>query len=211
MAKLVDKINTLIRSNVQGVFGSDPDRKQRRSTRKKLSGKDLQADVAALRARINDALDHEDRLIEESKAMQRQIDDWDQQADAALQKGDEATARHAIRQMQLQQQRLAMHEAELAEHKYATAELISQANEFEAFVAEAERQQAEAAQSAAAAAAPADAEADEALLSAGLGARTSAAAPAQAPKSPQPAAKPVVDDEQAVEDDLARRRKRLSL
>jgi phage shock protein A len=197
MAKnLTDKLNTLIRSSVQGVLGDVTPHSRRHDQPPLKLGKNIDREVAALRQQIEKALDDEDRMTADIKALQRQIDDWDQQADRALAKGDEATARHAVRQMQLQQQRLTMLEAELAQHRFSTSELISRVNELEAVVAQARRQQQET-----------DEDPAEDTLSARLRkARQDITAQPVDTAQDVPAA---VDD-QAIEDDLARRRARLS-
>jgi chromosome segregation ATPase len=190
MAKsLADKLNTLIRSGVQGVAP----RARRRD--QAPGGKHIDRKIAALRQQIDRALDDEDRKTAEISAAQGKIAEWDQQADRALAKGDEAGARHAVRQMQLEQRRLAMLEADLAQHRYSTSDLISRVNELEAVVAAARHQpQPTAGQTD-------DAE-DEALSARLRRVREDAAGP--------PASVPPEVDDQAVEDDLARRRARLS-
>jgi phage shock protein A len=196
MAKnLTDKLNTLIRSSVQGAID---DLNPRRRDQPPKPGKNIDRDVTALRQRIDKALDDEDRMTTEIDALQRQAADWDQQADGALTRGDEAAAHHAVRQMQLVQQRQTMLEADLAQHRYATSELISRVNELEARAAQAR-------QPLKGAVRPEDP--DEVPLSARISQARSAAAPQ--PRAANPDA-PVQVDEQTIEDDLARRRARLS-
>jgi chromosome segregation ATPase len=198
MAKnLTDKLNTLIRSSMHGAFGDGTPRSRRRDQPLKL-GKDIDREVAALRQQIDKALGDEDRLTAEINALQRQVADWDQQADRALAKGDEAAARHAVRQMQLEQRRLTMLEADLAQHRFSTSELISRVNELEALVAEARQRQKEVAEP--------ENPAEESLSARLRRARQEAASTQTAA---QPDA-PVVVDEKVIEDDLARRRARLS-
>jgi phage shock protein A len=204
MAKLINKLNTLVQSSVRGVLGDDPDRRAQRS-RPKL-GKDLDRETVALRDQINTALDNEDRMVAEIDAMQRTIANWDRQADDALKQGDEATARHVIRQMQLQQQRMTMHQAELEQHKLSTSELISQVNALEAIVAAARQQPTTTA--------PTDEE-DDRSLAARLSKARQQALKQTAQKTAQAETRHVeltedAMDEQAIEDDLARRRARLS-
>ena len=159
----------------------------------------MDREIVALRQHIDEALNEEDRMTAEIDALQRQIADWDQQADRALTAGDDATARHAVRQVQLLQQRLAMLEAELAQHRFSASELISRVNELEALVAEARRQEQTAP--------PADDDSAEGSLSARL---RQAREETSAPQTNVKPKTPTVVDEQAVEDDLARRRARLS-
>lgn len=204
MAKLIDKLNTLVQSSVRGALGDDPDRRAQRS-RPKL-GKHLDREIAALRDQINVALDDEDRMAAEIDAMQRTIANWDQQADDALKQGDEATARHVIRQMQLQQQRMTMHQAELEQHKLSTSELISQVNALEAIVAEARQQPTTTA--------PTDEEDDRSLAARLRKVRQQALKQtAQTTAQTEPGHGGLTEDamdEQAIEEDLARRRARLS-
>jgi chromosome segregation ATPase len=145
MAKnIFDKLNVLVRSGLSGLLGDDPDRSPRlRSAPSSPLGKQVDRDIAALRQQINRALDDEDRMQAEIAAMQQQIATWDQQADEAVARHDDDAARQQIRQIQLKQQHLAMLEADLTDHQYATSELIRRVNEMEAIVAEARQHQKE--------------------------------------------------------------------
>jgi hypothetical protein len=83
MAKnLTDKLNTLIRSRMQGAVDD-----LKRRDRPSKPGKNADRDIAALRQQIDRALDEEDQMTAEIGALQAQIDDWDQQADLALTRG----------------------------------------------------------------------------------------------------------------------------
>ena len=186
MAKLKDKLNVLVQSGLRGALPGE------RPKRRKSGDPDKQ--VAALRAEIDRALDAEDRLTGEIAALDAQIQTWDQQADAALQRGDDAAARHAVHQMQIAQQQKGLREADLAQHRYTTSDLIRRVNTLEALVAE--RQPG-------ASGAPAE----DRPRTAQRSARLREAAPA--PAAPQATEEAVSD--QPVEDDLARRRARLSL
>ncbi len=165
----------------------------------------MDREITALRDQINTALDDEDRMMGEIDAMQRQIADWDQQADAALRQGDEAAARQTIRQIQLQQQRMTMHQAELEQHKLSTSELIRQVNMLEAIVAEAKQHQQTTA-------ADSDDRTDHQAESQSLSARLRKVSQPALPKTKHlQREEPIPEmDEQAIEDDLARRRTRLS-
>jgi phage shock protein A len=201
MSSLIDKLNVLVKSSVHGVLGDDSPGAKRHGAPLSQArlGKDIDREIAALRQQVDSALDDEDRMEADIQTQQRQIADWDQQADQALTKGDEATARYAVRQMQLEQRRLTMLEADLAQHRLSTSELIQRVNELEAMVAEARRQQQ---------AASAQDTSDESLAARLRRARQQAAQPEA--ESPRLAASPDEVDERAVDDDLARRRARLS-
>jgi phage shock protein A len=198
MADLISKLNVLVKASLQGVLGDDPDRAGRRSV--PPLGKDIDREIIALRQQIESAFDHEDQIKAQIDALQREAADWDRQADEALARGDEATARYAIRQQQTKQQQTTLLEADLAQHRISASELIHRVNELEGVVAEARRQQQTTA--------PETDETPEHSLSARLRHvreifQTQEAAATTQDDVPQ------VDD-QAVEDDLAQRRARLS-
>lgn len=199
MPSLINKLNVLVKSNLHGVVGDDsPDARQRKKMPASVRlGKDIDREIAALRQQIDQALNDEDRMTADMEAAQRQIADLDQQADQALGRGDEANARHMIRQMQLQQQRFTIQEADLAQHRLATTELIQRVNQLEALVAEARRQSQNA---------PTVEEDDDESLSVRLRKARQQANEQTDTLAPKPASV----DEKVVDDDLARRRARLS-
>jgi phage shock protein A len=201
MSSLIDKLNVLVKSSVHGVLGDDSPSSKRHggSLSPARLGKDIDHEIAALRQQVDSALDGEDRMEADIQTLQRQIADWDRQADQALTQGDEATARYAVRQMQLEQRRLAMLEADLAQHRISASELIQRVNELEAVVAEARRRQQDT---------PAQDTADESLAARLRRARQQATQ--SEAESPLPKASPAEVDERTVDDDLARRRARLS-
>ena len=184
MPSIRDKLTVLVRSSLDGIrVGQAADRR--------LSG-DLPGQIAALRAEIDQALDHDERLGREIEAAQAEIASWDRQADEALARGDEATARHIIRQMQRRQQQTTMLLADQSQHRRSASDLMRRVNTLEALAAE--KQGAMPARESGAAPAPSPAE------------RLRQAGEETAQTAPVPAI-----DEQAVEDDLAQRRARLSL
>jgi chromosome segregation ATPase len=201
MSSLIDKLNVLVKSSVHGVLGDDSPGSKRHgeSLSPARLGKDIDHEIAALRQQVDTALDGEDRMEADIQTLRRRIADWDQQADRALTQGDEATARYAVRQMQLEQRRLAMLEADLAQHRVSTSELIQRVNELEAVVAEARRRQQDT---------PAQDTADDSLAARLRRARQQATQ--SEAESPPHKASPVEVDERTVDHDLARRRARLS-
>ncbi|WP_119072710.1 PspA/IM30 family protein [Aggregatilinea lenta] len=194
MAKLTDKFSVLVRSSVRGVFGGGSDRSPR-------LGKGAERQAEALRAEINRALDDADRLSAEIAGMEREAADWDRQADEALARGDEAGARQAIRQMQVVQQRTALRRADLDQHRRATGDLISRVNALEARLAQAKSESQTA---------PApDSRLKQSVAERLRRVQQTFEDVGRSPDASDDAA-PVLADEQAVEDDLARRRSRLS-
>lgn len=187
MASLFDKLNVLLQSHVPRLGSS-----ARQRTPPAL-GRKADRELARLRARIDEALADDDRAQAEVDALDQQIADWDAQADAALASGQDAVARHAIRQMKRVEQRRVMAQADLDAQRRAIADLIQQVNAFEAAVAEARRETA--------GIESAKPSLEEHLSNLRKSLRQS---PDAAPAAPAEV------DEQTVEDDLARRRARLS-
>lgn len=193
MAKLTDKFSVLVRSSVRGVLPGGRERSPR-------PGKGADRQAEALRAQIDHALDDEDRLSAEIAGMEREAEDWDRQADQALAQGDDARARHAIRQMRLARQRAALRRADLDQHRRSTAELISRVNTLEARIAQVRTQDRPSM--------PPDSRVKEALGARLRTVQQSLEDAGHAATTPDE--QPSLADEQAVEDDLARRRARLS-
>ncbi len=111
MTDLLNKINTLIRARVEGFLSQDLGLSLSRSERAPLSadrlGKDIDREVAALRQRIDAALERDEGLQAQIATLRQEAADWDLKADNALLEKDEATARHAVAQMQRVEQRAA--------------------------------------------------------------------------------------------------------
>jgi len=190
MPGLRAKLRVLMQANLRGERGEAAPSIRRAG-----------ADVAALRQQIARALDDEDRLQQTIQAAAAQIAALDQQADEALSRGDEATARHLVGQLQRRRQQLAFLEADLAQHRYVTADLMRRVNTLEALVAQAQ-------QSAAQGEAP-----DEDTVPLAERIRQARAEIARRVETLRTAETAPADDaldEQAIEDDLARRRARLS-
>jgi phage shock protein A len=141
MAGFFQKINTLLRAQLDSFLEEDVHRPAAGDRATLLSadrlGKDVDAEIKALRQRIDEALNYEEDLQEQIDALRQEASDWDLQADNALLNGEEATARHALNQMKTTEQRAKMLEADLAEHRYTTAEFIDRVNVLEGLIAEA--------------------------------------------------------------------------
>lgn len=130
MNDLFKKLNTLVRAQVSDALTPRP-----RTTHDPL-GKKLDDDVESLRERINQAIEHEDKLQAQVATLHADIARLDQQADEAVEQGNDALARHLIAQMQRSQQHLAMVESDLREHQIVAQELIQRVNLLEATVAD---------------------------------------------------------------------------
>jgi phage shock protein A len=91
--------------------------------------------IAQLRKRIDESLQFEKQIQQRIHDLELQIRDWDQKADARLLEGDEAGAQYALDQMKKTEQHLALAESDLAEHQRIAGELISSVNDLEAALA----------------------------------------------------------------------------
>src|SRR5215813_6686215 len=88
MSNFLDKLNVLVRSSLNSVGGS-------KIPAARL-GKDIDSEIAALRKKIDEALSVEDGMQQRVDAMLKQAAGHDQQADEALKRDDEASARNAV-------------------------------------------------------------------------------------------------------------------
>jgi phage shock protein A len=141
MNDLFKKLNTLVKASLNDVLGDERSPAERRRLAPERLGKDIDREVAMLRQKINDALKFEDELVARVNTLQAEVAKWDGQADQAVASGDESGARYAIDQMNRAQQRQAMAESDLREHRLVTQELISRVNTLDAAVADARRAQ----------------------------------------------------------------------
>lgn len=205
MSDLFKKLNVLVRASVHELIGDEVPRQP--LIRPDKLGQNADRQIKALRQAINEAVDHEEHLQARVADLMTEIANWDQQADAAVAGHDDVKARYAITQVQVVQQRLALAESDLRDHQMVTQELIQRVNQLEAAVADARQ------------ADPAPApEVDTTAMERVSGAlrdmqtRITELGEMLAAKDEINAASsedtPVVD--QAVDDDLARRRDRLS-
>lgn len=171
---------------------------------------DVERQLQMLRQRVDDALKYEDELVARVTTLQAEVERWDIQADEAVAQGSDDSARRAVDELQRGQQRLAMAEADLREHRIVTQELISRVNQLEAVVDEARRAQP-----------PAAADAGDTLERAGKVVadvlhemRDKIAEMSemmgQTASAPQDTETSQTPDDASIEDDLARRRERLS-
>jgi phage shock protein A len=194
MDDLFKKLNVLIKSSLHDVVGDDP---SRRTASPPRLGRDIDREIAALRQRVNDAAVYEDELKARITTLEAEIARVDQQADEAVEQRREEQARYLIEQMQRAQQRLTIARADLREHQLVAQELLQRVNMLETYVAEARRQQPTAPETSAGGLAD--------LL---RSARDKLAREPQV--EPRREMKTESVDGQAVEDDLERRRQRLS-
>jgi phage shock protein A len=140
MTGFLDKLNTLVKSSLNNFLGDTTTSRLPKVPVERL-GKDIDKEIAVLRTRIDEALSEEDAIQKRIGDIQQQIANYDQQVDQALERGDEATARHLLQQMQRQEQLAAMLRAELEEHRHVTSDFIQRVNTLDAIVSDARREQ----------------------------------------------------------------------
>jgi phage shock protein A len=138
MNDFLKKLNVLVKASLnEKISGSGDTAKSPRV------GKKLDEDVQTLRQRINEAVDYEDELQTRIRQFQDEAARWDLQADEAVTQGNDVNARYAIEQMQRAEQRAVIAQSDLEEHQRITQELIQRVNTLDAAVADASRARAE--------------------------------------------------------------------
>lgn len=139
MSDLLKKLNLLIQASVNEVL-DDAQRAVneplKRIPKAKL-GRDIDNEVDKLRRKVNDALAYEDELVSRVAELEREVAELDEQADEAVQRGQDAQAHYLIDRMNRAQQRLHMAESDLKAHRIAAQELIMRVNQLDAAVSEA--------------------------------------------------------------------------
>lgn len=138
------KLTTLVQAQINDLTDFRRDDETSRARRKFLSrhqiGKDLQNDARHLRERIEEALAYETELQNKTDALYAQLADLDDQADSAVQAGQDDQARFLLGRLQQAQRELEMNESALREHRIVTGELIQQVNTLEAILEQAQRE-----------------------------------------------------------------------
>jgi hypothetical protein len=150
MSDLFDKLNLLLRSSLDtflkdlGRGGGDvphPDQIPPEALRDERSIAALERQIAAMRKRIDEALNTEDGMKARLDKLLEQAEAYDLAADQALERGDEAEARRLVGQMQHQRHLANMVRAELEDHRAATSEFMVRVNMLEATVIDARHAQ----------------------------------------------------------------------
>jgi chromosome segregation ATPase len=203
MTDLFEKLNMLVRSGLRDLLGGDVldvEALRRVLTPDRL-GTGLAAEVTALRQRINQALDYEDELKARVATLLEEVTALNADADAALARDEHDAARALVEKHQRAQQRLTMAESDLRAHRTVTQELIQRVNMLEAAVAD------HAASAAPTASAPV---VDPERTSVADVLRSVREQIAGETKAAPPPTTPAPSSPKAVEDDLERRRQRLT-
>lgn len=137
MSDLFKKLNTLVKASLNDLLGEQGDASRPRRVSPEKLGSNIDREVVLLRQRVNEALAYEDELQARLQTVEDEVSRLDQAADDAVAAGDEAKARYLIDQMKRAQQRSAITEADLREHRAVTQELMQRVNMLDAAVADA--------------------------------------------------------------------------
>lgn len=145
MEDLIKKLNVLVKATLNDALTGDSRRNKlvTPGSDKPSAIQEGNQQIMQLRQRIKETLAFEDELQKQIQLLQSQITDWDVQADAAVKDGDEAKAHYAVEQMQRVQERLAVAQSDLTAHERVTQELIYHVNTLEAAVDAATQKQAD--------------------------------------------------------------------
>lgn len=156
MAGLFDKLNVLLRANVNDFLSnltgdrrdSDSDNMPDLATMVRDGkvpaanlGRDIDEQIGALRKKIDSALDHQDGLQNQLDGLDRNVAALSQRADTALQRGDESGARQAQSTIQSLEAQADVLRSELDDHRQMTSEFIERVNVLEAAVSDARHNQ----------------------------------------------------------------------
>lgn len=138
MADLFKKLSVLIQAGLNEAIPEaiNPGTPHRRRLSPERLGKHIDRELATLRERVNDAVAYEQKLVDQVAALDAEVKQWDTQADAALQRGDENGARYAVEQFKRAERRLEMAQSDLNAHRLVTQELIQRVNQLDAVVAD---------------------------------------------------------------------------
>jgi len=153
MTDLFKKLNVLIKATLNDMVSdladsalprrdSSPHR-QPRSTPHPRLGADIDRELAALRQRVNEAIEYENRLQAQEQALAEQAARLDTAINDALTTGREDAARQQQTNLLRARRGLEQAQADLREHQRVTQELIERVNMLDTYVAEAKRRQQE--------------------------------------------------------------------
>jgi phage shock protein A len=131
MSDFFRKLNVLVKASLNEILDSATQRPAQASVG---HNRTLESDLQLLRRRVDDALAYEGELSQRVQALLAEVERLDAEADRAVDAGQEDAARQAVSQLQRAQQRLAVAESDLHEHRLVTQELIARVNELDAAV-----------------------------------------------------------------------------
>ncbi|MFN8527240.1 MAG: hypothetical protein U0670_01355 [Anaerolineae bacterium] len=150
MADLFKKLNVLVKASLNELLSSERARsspsgsEQPASSRPTLTpdrlGNDIDRQLAAMRLRVADAQAYEGKLQAQIDALDAEIKHLDAVADTAVASGDDVNARFAIADMRTAEQRQMKLMNDLRDHQIAAQELVDRIDQMAAMVAQAREQ-----------------------------------------------------------------------
>ncbi len=139
MNDFFDKLNTIIRVKLSDLLGESKPSTSSGDGSSSTIGQ-VTKDAENLRERVNDAIGYEDKLQAQIADIHKQLGTLNRQADDATQKGNEAMARYFIEKIGQLQNRLATLEKDLHEHQLLAQDLIQKVNTLESTIADIQSQ-----------------------------------------------------------------------
>jgi len=139
MNDFFDKLNTIIRVKLSDLLGESKPSASSGDGSSSTIGQ-VTKDAENLRARVNDAIGYEDKLQTQIADIHKQLGILNRQADDATQKGNEAMARYFIEKIGQLQNRLAILEKDLHEHQVLAQDLIQKVSTLESTIADIQSQ-----------------------------------------------------------------------
>ena len=133
MSSLFDKIATLVNAQVNDLLGKNPTSPLARiRLNADEAEKNPRDSAAALRRRLDEAVDFEEVLQDKIDALMGEAADLDAQIDVSVRQGDEFGARRLQGQLNIKQQQLTIAESELRDHRALSRHLMQEMRNLEA-------------------------------------------------------------------------------
>lgn len=145
MADLFKKLNTLVKAGLHDLLSSGDNDQSGGAPLPAITpgrlGVNIDRELKAMHERVNDALAYEEKLRKTITALEEEIRTLDAQADAAVERGDEVSARSLIDELRRAERRQAMLHGDLYQHQVVAQELTDRVKELEVMVDAAKRVQ----------------------------------------------------------------------
>ena len=126
MSGIFRKLNTLVSARINDALASTTGGARRINLRRDKVARE----VATIRERLDKAMASEQALVDRADAIGLEVDRLDNEADEAVKRGDDDTARQLVARLRREQRRHEMAAATLESHRLATADLMRQVNPY---------------------------------------------------------------------------------
>lgn len=135
MSDLFKKLNVLVKAKLNDALPGI-------EIKSPLQKRNINKQVDALRKQVNDAVEYEDTLQQRVTELQNEVDRLDREADKAVERGDDDTAKHIIGQLERAKQRLNMAQSDLNAHQLVAEDFIRKVNLLDATAADIQHEEA---------------------------------------------------------------------